>query len=299
MEQEASASIIVHVPGMHPELLPEHLPTGVRCFDPGLATPAGGGARPDGRMHSPGNLPLAPRQARQWVNDILAYGLQFERPGDLAATAAASLSEAHILPDSMRKGEASALQAFIASGAAPTAPEPVDTPGNRLLQAQMTLLLAWNLEERFLELGGLNRRLADSSRRFDQAIGPGAEETPEEESLAVSPVTEGLEEPLYADATAGQRVLEAMLAFLEHDVLLCTTDPFLIQAWQESGIETAVAELPDSLAGVGGARMLRAPGWRLCGHSQPLADKPWLDAEFRVALLPRATLSPTDSSDTP
>lgn len=286
MEQEASASIIVHVPGMHPELLPEHLPTGVRCFDPGLGTPPGRGARPDGRMHSPGNLPLAPREARQWVNDILTYGLQFERPGDLAATAAASFSEAHILPDAMRKGEASALQAFIVSGVAPTAPEPVDTARNRLLQAQMTLLLAWNLEERFLELDGLNRRLADSSQRFDQAIGPGAEEAPEEESLAVSRVTEDLEGPVYADAAAGQRVLEAMLAFLEHDVLLCTTDPFLIQAWQESGIETAAAEGPDSLAGTGGARMLRAPGWRLCGLSHPLAEKPWLDVEFRVALLP-------------
>lgn len=286
MEQEAAASIIVHVPGMHPELLPEHLPAGVRCFDPGLATPAGGGAGPDGRFHAPLNLPLTPRQARQWVKDILAYGLQFERPGDLAATAAASLSEAHILPDTMRKGEASDLQAFIASGVAPTAPEPVDTAGTRLLQAQMTLLLAWNLEERFLELGGLNRRLADSSRRFDQAIGPGAEEASEEETLAVSPVTEGLEVPLYADAAAGQRVLEAMLAFLERDILLCTTDPTLIQAWQESGIETvAAAELPESLAGVGGVRLLRAPAWRLCGHAQPPVDKPWLDAEFRVALL--------------
>jgi hypothetical protein len=279
MEQEAAASIIVHVPGMHPELLPEHLPVGVRCFDPGLAPPATG-------FHTPGNLPLTPRQARQWVSDILAYGLQFQRPGDLAATAAASLSEAHILPDTMRKGESSDLQAFIASGAAPPVPEPVDSAGNRLLQAQMTLLLAWNLEERFLELGGLNRQLADSSRRFDQAIGPGAEEAPEEESLAVSPVTEGLEGPLYADASAGQQVLEPMLAFLERDVLLCSTDPALIQGWLESGIEAvAAAELPDSLAGIDGVRLLRAPGWRLCGHGQPRSDKPWLDAEFRVVLL--------------
>lgn len=299
MEQEASASITVHVPGMHPELLPEHLPTGVRCFDPGLGTPAGGGARPDGRFHTPRNLPLAPKQARQWVNDILAYGLQFERPGDLAATAAASLSEAHVLPGAMRGDEVAALQAFTFSDGAPAAPEPVDTARNRLLQAQMTLLLAWNLEERFLELDGLNRRLADSSRRFDRAIGPGTEEAPEEESLVVSSVTEDFEGPAYADATAGQRVLEAMLAFLEHDVLLCTMDPFLIEAWQESGIETTAAEGPDSLVGTVGARMLRAPGWRLCGHSQPLADKPWLDAEFRVALLPRATPRPPDISDTP
>lgn len=292
MEHEAVASIIVYVPGMHPSLLPESLPPEVHCFDPGLAMPASAaGAQPERRFHTPENLPLAPRQARQWMRDVLAYGLQFERPGDLAATAAASLSEAHILPSAMRKDEAMALQSFASLGVVlEEAPVVEDTTRHKLMQAQMTLLLAWNLEERFLELADLNSELAASSHRFDQAIGPGGDDAADEgDSFAVSPVTADMQGPGDTDAATGLRVLEAMLAFLERDAMLITADPVLVQIWRETGIETdTAARLPDFLAGAKGGRVLCAPGWRFCGRSQPIADKPWLDAVIRIAVLDAA-----------
>ena len=287
MEQEAAASRVVYVSGMHPELVPGHLPAEVLWFNPGIAgkqTTSGTGSQR--ACYTPVNLPLTPQQARAWLRDILAYGLQFQRPGELAATVAASHSTAHVPPGSLRKDEDADLGRFSASGFVPGAEQGGDPAQKLLTQAQMTLLLAWDLEERHMELAGLDKDLSASTRRFESALHADDERGESEFSApALNASAAGSEgdEPTPAQR---MRVLEAMLAWLPRGTWICTDDKILAAAWCEAGIsaESGSDALPEALQGVS-AKILRAPGWRLCGHSQPVKDKPWLDIVTPVAII--------------
>ena len=153
-----------------------------------------------------------------------------------------------------------------------------------MLQAQLRLLLAWNLEERSMELSSLGQGLASQYERFGQALGLEEDEEGEEGEDA------GLLRPLSLndgdDLLPRLEIVAAMLPFLPAESCLYTEDPHLVTAWMEQGMvfsgldAQSSQELVLAFSGSDDVQLARAPGWRLAGKRGPEAELPWLEQEY-------------------
>lgn len=277
----ANTSLVLYVPHMHPQLLPQSLPGEVCRFDPGLAGGlAAATEKQDVKPFLPDGLPLQPAQAAAWLREIVQYGMQFDSPGQLAATTAASSAALGQSIGGMRSDELEDISSFKARGGEQEQKPEKDLQAQERAKAQCTLLLAWNLEERNLELSDLSKGLASHYERFGKALGL-EDDGGEAEDELNSPV------PLDDQASSLPRlqVVGAMLAFLPPESCLYTEDDRLYQEWRERGVEFSPAQ-PESLPfrcdvrEAGSLVTASAPGWKLAGLSRPTQHAPWLDREY-------------------
>lgn len=289
MEQEHAETIVVYAPRMHSALVPSGAPAAVLRFDPLAPDPEEQGSSERGTFR-PVSLPLDDKQAKAWIREMLAWGLQFDTPGQLSALAAADALHKQRDIGGMGASELEDLVNF--SQATPvsrtTSAKPVGDPlAAARLQAQLQLLLAWNLEQRSLEVSSLNKGIADNYARFGQVLGLDSEEEAAEA---------GLGKPMLAEDNASLLprldVVAAMLAFLPAGSCLYSEDQGLLEAWAEQGLEfVALEEEGHSLAeplGTGAA-VCKVPGWRLAGLRGAVPEKPWLEREFWAACRPGVT----------
>lgn len=269
----------LYFPLLHPELLSgaqrQSLPGGVRFLDPGLAKPGS----PLHRM--PESAPFDRGLARAILADTLRFGESVSSPRDIAAHGLLQQAEA-LSPESGRLVLAEVERTLAGAGGAAAAQADPLLEARR--QAQTLLLLAWSLEERILDLRGIDADLRESWERLGESVNPAeaadlephAAESADEglvdgEALAVGSVLAGMALPdEYADSAPWRRVLEAFAALAPGSDLV-TADEAVISALREAG-------LPER----GG--VFEAPAWRLAGLDRCPADRPWLDAPLRLAV---------------
>jgi hypothetical protein len=287
MSKEA---LIVRAPWMHPALAGP-TPAGVRFLDPGLAA-GGAGVPAPAEFYTPESLPLGFSQARRYVRDALEFGARFPATGDMASLGACGGEDSFSNTGMNMRAEMADVASLAGGKAEPKsekAPEATLSP----LASQMTLLLAWTLEERILELAGLADGLAVSSQRFDSALGlreqddleGEGEESGPSAGAGLGPST-GFESER-AQAVADfpwRRSVEHLATFLPDEARLLCCEPFIREAWEASGavLEQVkpAQDLPawaQDLAVAGRLWGTRAELWRLAGMPRAQQDRPLLD----------------------
>ena len=167
--------------------------------------------------------------------------MQFDSPGQLAATTAASSAALGQSIGGMRSDELEDISSFKARGGEQEQKPEKDLQAQERAKAQCTLLLAWNLEERNLELSDLSKWLASHYERFGKALGL-EDDGGEAEDELNSPV------PLDDQASSLPRlqVVGAMLAFFASGVLLVHGRRQTVSGVAERGVEFSPAQ-PESL----------------------------------------------------
>lgn len=277
--QKTHARRLVYVPHLHRESAPSCLPEVVQFLSVGLTDrPGAGELIPDG-------LPYTPAEARACLRDLLDYGLSVGREGDLYALAAAA-DDAEAV--AARRSESRALARFADTGESPAgvpAGEPV--PGERLRNAQKTLLLASYLEERARELDALQERFADGRKGLAQVIG--VEDGDDDFDL---PALDAFTPDLPGSGMDVLRpswrvVLDNMACFLPDDAAFFTCDHVMLAALREAGVgfEPASVEMLRNFEGLDAAlapKLVQAcvPLWQALGLSGPQAGRSWLDREM-------------------
>ena len=290
----------LYFPHLHPDLLPDAqrqaLPGGVRFLDPGLA-------RPDSPDHTlPELAPFDRRLAKAILADTLRFGESVVNPRDIAVhgllqqvQTLAPESGREVLAEVERSVTEAGGQTTDALNAAPAAPL---LEARR--QAQTLLLLAWNLEERILDLRQIDAGLRHSWARLGESVhspdeGDGSEEGEEAvaaghvgdeeaeghadgeaeteadgETLAMGTMLSGLGLPEPdAETLPWRRMLEAF-AVLAPGQELVTADADIAQTLREAGLPEAKG-------------VFEAPAWRLSGLDRCPAARPWLAVVVRLA----------------
>lgn len=266
--------MFVHFPEMHPELLPEAcravLPGEARFFDPGLGATASA-------LHVRAEAaPFDPRTARALLADTLRFGESQASPRDLLAQSLVEQAGA-LSPESSRAVQDEVERSLL--GAEAAQPE-VDAPELARRQGQMLLLLAWNLEERLLDLRGVEGKLKSAWDRLDQSVAAGAEVVDDEadhEAMALGRELSGLTLPDVSDMAMPWRKLLEAFAVLMPGAALCSTDKDILAALVEAGVPEASSDLVP-----GAARVFQAQVWLLMGLDRQPEGKPWLAAPLTV-----------------
>lgn len=219
--------MLLSFPHLHPELWSGAPVKGLQFLDPGLAAePFENGFRPD-------DLPLDHKTAAALINDSINFGQQFKDPAEMAWFGAQTA-------DDFYEGSSMSIQAQLMRqfSDGQGAGEERELKEARA-RAQFILLLAWFLEERILELDGLERGVKDRWKAMDTTMG-----MDDEDRLENGVVTLGTAESHTGGASDGQRipfpwkrVAEALPGFIPGDAVLVCADPEIITAWEEQGIE--------------------------------------------------------------
>lgn len=275
----------LYFPHLHPDLLPDSgrqaLPEGVRFLDPGLA-------KPDSPDHVlPAAAPFDRSLAKAILADTMRFGESVANPRDIAVHGLLQQAQA-LAPESGRLVQAQVERSMAKAGSQPGAAADPLLEARR--QAQTLLLLAWNLEERLLDLRQIDAGLRDSWARLGESVAspesaeagaPAAQSDAEDgqevdnNALAVGKMLSGLTLPdAYGEALPWRRILEAFAVLAPGQALL-TADAAIAQALREAG-------LPE----VQGA--FTAPAWRLSGLDRCPAARPWLDVLVRLTCVATA-----------
>lgn len=265
-----SAHVNVFFPEFHQESAGP-LPAGVRLVDPGLSD-----APLPGR-YRPATLPLAPAETRVRLRDLAGFGDQFRAPRDLAFYGAGG-------HDDRYAGTTFAIRDELETIQAEATQEPAQAD---LVRAQLTLALAWTVEEQELELARLDGAAASGFARLSLTL---AQDQPtSDDSQATGPVLGPIGEP--AGRALSPRpwkpVLEALLTLLPAEAAVVTACAETREEMEEFGLAFAPAD-PALLAArglEGEARLVEAPGWRLLCLRRPRPGAPWLDRPRRLFFL--------------
>lgn len=271
-----------------PNLLPQSLsgearaalPEGVCFLDPGLARPGS----PEHLM--PEEAPYDRRNARALLSDTLNFGLSVANPRDISAQGLIREEEALSKEGSLAVlGEVERALSG-ADGGANAAPDPWEQARR---QAQMLLLLAWNLEERAIELRGIGQGLSASWERLGRSVALGeadVDDEADEEALEVGRMLSGLGVPDAAPAPAPwRRVLEAMSVLAPAAVFL-TADPAVAADLAEGGALAAASSVEVRVEGLAeSVAVRRAPAWKFLGLDRAPESRPWLEGEISVAVV--------------
>lgn len=276
--------MLLYFPNLLPQSLSDEtraaLPEGVRFLDPGLARPGS----PEHLM--PEEAPYDRRNARALLSDTLNFGLSVANPRDISAQGLIREEEALSKEGSLAVlGEVERALSGADSGAnaAPDAWEQARR------QAQMLLLLAWNLEERAIELRGIGQGLSDSWERLGRSVALGeadVDDEADEEALEVGRMLSGLGVPDAAPAPAPwRRVLEAMSVLAPGAVFL-TADPAVAADLTEGGALAAASSAEVRVEGLAeSVAVRRAPAWKFLGLDRAPESRPWLEGEISVAVV--------------
>jgi len=275
----------LYFPHLHPDLLSDSerqaLPDGVRFLDPGLA-------RPDSPDHAlPESAPFDRRLAKAILADTMRFGESVANPRDIAVHGLLQQVQA-LAPESGRLVQAEVERSM--AGAAGQSGASADPQLEARRQAQTLLLLAWNLEERMLDLRQIDAGLRESWARLGQSVASPEEadeadeagaasqsaaaegEEADSDALAVGKTLSGLGLPEPdAEALPWRRILEAF-AVLAPGEALVTADADIASALRE-------AEVPEA------RDAFEAPAWRLSGLDRCPAARPWLDVPVRLKIV--------------
>lgn len=274
--------MLLYFPNLLPQSLCDEaraaLPEAIRFLDPGLARPGS----PEHLM--PEGAPYDRRNARALLSDTLNFGLSMANPRDISAQGLIREEEAL-----SREGSLAVLGEVerVISGADEAYGQP-DALEQARRQAQMLLLLAWNLEERAIELRGIGQGLSASWERLGKSVALGEADVDDEadvEALEVGRMLSGLGVPDAAPAPAPwRRVLEAM-AVLAPGAVFLTADAAVAADLAEGGALAAASPVEVRVEGLAepvAAR--RAPAWKFLGLDRAPETRPWLESEISVAV---------------
>lgn len=270
----------LYFPHLHPDLLTggerQALPQGVRFLDPGLAQPGS----PDHVL--PAAAPFDRRMAKAILADTLRFGESVAAPRDIAVHGLLQQAQA-LSPESGRLVQAEVERTITGGAGEPGAIADPLLEARR--QAQTLLLLAWNLEERILELRRIDEDLRASWARLGESVaapesvGESAvavendDETdaaPDKDALALGTVLANMTPPdAYGEALPWRRMLEAYVALAPGQELV-TADQAIAAALREAG-------LPEQQGA------FAAPAWKLAGLDRCPAGQPWLETPVRLA----------------
>lgn len=268
--------MLLYFPQLHPDLLSsderQALPQDVRFLDPGL------GAASSAQHLRPEAAPFDPRIAKALLADTLRLGESQAHPGDLLAQSLVEQAGA-LMPESGRAVQAEVEKSLLGSQAQTQTVAPLLAAQR---QGQMLLLLAWNLEERLLELQGVEGRLKSAWDRLDQSVAAGPEAADDEadlEAISIGRELSGLTRPEASSISMPWRKLLESFVVLMPGQALCTADAEIGAGLAEAGIpEASLDEMP------GAQRVFRAQAWRLMGHEALPQGRPWLDALLTIGV---------------
>ncbi len=269
--------MFLHFPLMHPELLSEGrraaLPEETRFLDPGL------GAAASAQHVRSECAPFDGRTARALLADTLRFGESQASPRDLLAQSL--VEQAGALSAESSRAVQDEVEKSLLGGASSQPGADAQELARR--QAQMLLLLAWNLEERLLDLRGVEDKLKSAWDRLDQSVAAGAEVVDDEadqEALALGRELSGLTPPDASDMGMPWRKLLESFAVLMPGQTLCTMEAEIGAALAEAGVpEASLDAVP------GAARVFRAQAWKLMGLERQPEGKPWLDALLTLGVI--------------
>jgi hypothetical protein len=265
----------IHFPALHPSLAVAAVPEAVRFLDPGL------GATDDPRLWRPASLPLGTEELAGFLREFARLRQEVRDPKDLRLLAGAS--GGHFFTDTTF-----AIREELADQA-----QPERVAARRLRAAQLSLCLAWMVEESLLDLAGAGE--AETRFRAAMAESLGLDETEDEAAdlaLAMSgaglPGATGLAEEF---CVPWSRLLSPFWAVLPESAGLFASDPALVATWLDAGLALA-APAPDAFPGLSDAPSLagtvlagRETGWRLLGKTRPDPEAPWLGTPRTIVIL--------------
>lgn len=268
-----SQPTIVHFPCLVPEALTPGAPAAL-LLEPGLRK------SPDRDVFLvPDGLPMDRRQAKAWLAQSLEFADRFQHRGELSAVSAVGL-------DDFYSGSSLDIQSQLRSmDGAPAGDDLADQARRR---AQMVLLLAAGLEERLAEISALNQKLGNAWQGMAESLG--LEEDDDQRLTHVMDVAPGAPDASPLDVLdeyglSWPMLLEAVCCFLPQDAALVVTDPSLLRAWRDKGIDLSAPAEP--MAGWGsGALVGSAPARVWSGREKMPPDMPWLDQERTVIFVP-------------
>ncbi|WP_243366332.1 hypothetical protein [Fundidesulfovibrio soli] len=251
----------------------EGLPAGVRLFDPGVAEGEG-----DADRFTPANLPMARPVAKAMLAQFVQLARESKTVADVSAFASGVYEDFHRNTTHAIRDQ---LQAAVqGEDAAAKARE------RALSKAQTELCLAWALEEVARELKGLEARLDDQWKTFEQTLGMDGEDALDDDGLGL---VEGKPSLVPSGPSVPSRViLDAVLAFLPDACGLLSRDAALRADWEEFGVAFAPASEATlarfGLGGEGAWLEAVAEGRRLCLSRRTDPEKPWQARSFTVVV---------------
>jgi hypothetical protein len=265
--------MLLAFPYMHSYLFPENLVPTIRFFDPGMLD------EPDESAYRPEGLPMDRKTATALINDSIRFGEQFKDPGEMAYFGA-------VTSDDYYEGSSMSIQAQLAR-------QFDDGKGGKqererkeiLSRAQFVLLLAWFFEEKMLELQGIEQNVKNAWQSMDQGLGVDDEDRLESRVVDLSSAqshTGGASDEQEVQLP-WQRIIEALPAFLDRDVVLVCVDQEIYSFWDDLDIPFAPAD-----AGLGlpeGAQVATQPAWRFAGRRRAPAKPGASDSEVTVAVI--------------
>jgi len=264
-------------PYLHPELVAESarraMPESLRFLDPGVGDPRS-------RVHLPPEAaPFDRRTARALLTDTLRYG---ETVGDSRDLVAQTLArQAGALSDEGSGKVLGEVESAVLAGvrAAAGGDDPLLAARR---QAQMLLLLAWNLEERLIELRGIDAGLRASWERLGRSVARDdaeADDESDQEALALGRELSGMNPPEGSPLSVPWRGLIESFALLEPGAVLCAPLSGVAEALADSGAAAGPAD-----AAPGAGHVFRDAVWKLAGLGRLPEARPWLAAELTIAV---------------
>ncbi|MFO7718376.1 MAG: hypothetical protein ACQESV_01990 [Thermodesulfobacteriota bacterium] len=215
--QEPQKQLFLFFPELHPSLVSTSLPSEVRFLDPGIAE------KDEAHWWRPSELVLGPEQARRALGDLLAYGEQFS-PQDLAALALSDFGS--------EPGYSSmAIQADLRRLLRQDTPDPESVRRQIRLQAQLLLILAWALEERYTELEELEAGFASSWARFSEQLGL---DTSERREMGLN---ESMSTTVRQREVSWRRLLISFLLLVPEGICLVCSDQEIYEEMVEFGVK--------------------------------------------------------------
>ena len=267
--------MLLSFPFMHPALFENAPVSGLRFFDPGLGDESEAMFRPEG-------LPVERKVLESFMRDCLSFGQQFKNSAEMAFFGTSSSEEYF---SSSKVGlEAEIVRAL--TGAA----QDKDEESEGRVKAHFTLVLAWSLEERLMELAELEQGVRQSWQQLDKTVGMDDEDRRDENLLNIDlTVSHTGGTPGIADGPYPRlpwpRILEALPMFLPQGAVLVCLDPEIRAQWEDRGV--AFSPAPEESGLPAGSLMATEVAWKLAGRTSAPAGLPGALHDVSVALLPK------------
>ncbi len=266
---------LLFFPHLHPALAGEDLPAGIHLLDPGL------GPEDAASRLRPGALPLGGEELKAFLREFDRLRREVKNPKDLA------------LLGGTAGGHFFAETSFAAREELEDALDPSRVAARRAKAAQLSLCLAYMVEESLGELAGAGELDARFRKAMAESLGLEADDDAEElthvldEAGALPPLS-----ALAAEfAPSWRRTLPAFWAVAPAGAGLFVADADIADTWRDAGIAFAPASEADLAAwfpdGAPDAALetVRETGWRLLGRTRPDPEAPWLDAPRPVVVV--------------
>lgn len=262
----------VYFPYMHKELSPDILPKGVCLMNPGVIDEIDRDF-----IWLPDNLPFSKSEAKKFLQESMGFGEQFSRPRDLSYFLAGPWED-HFSETTMgiKKDYSISFE-----------DKKQDNQAQYALKGQMTLLLAWQLEETISEMENLETGYQNQWETFGRILG--LEEIDHEELKDSQNFDQVSEKEDLIQVYPWTKVLPWFLFFLnQKDYLVVNLEQIKLE-WQDNGVdfsEVSSQDLP-FLKDVDYQEkttvlQAEAEGWKLALEKKSRKFADWLQKKYKV-----------------